>query len=53
MSQSKYEAQRKALLYQPQNGYGLISQEDRAAMEDYSRRYIAFLNAAKTEREAV
>ena len=53
MSESKYEAQRKALLYKPTNGYAVISQEDRSAMEAYSQRYISFLNAAKTEREAV
>ncbi len=53
MSESKYEAQRKALCYQPINGYTVISDEDRAAMGDYTGRYMAFLDTAKTEREAV
>ena len=53
MSESKYEAQRKALLYKPKNGYNVISESDKSAMESYAQRYIAFLNAAKTEREAV
>lgn len=53
MSESKYEAQRKALMYKPQNGYSVISEADKTAMESYSQRYIAFLDAAKTEREAV
>ena len=53
MPESKYKAQRKALLYKPQNGYAVISEEDKNAMGAYARRYMDFLDAAKTEREAV
>ena len=53
MSENKYEAQREALLYKPKNGYAVISEADKAAMDAYARRYMAFLDAAKTEREAV
>ena len=49
----KYEEERKSLLYKNKNGYSVISEADRAEMEAYAKRYIAFLNAAKTEREAV
>lgn len=49
----KYEDLRKELLYRNENGYNVISGEDRTEMEAYAKRYIAFLNAAKTEREAV
>jgi aspartyl aminopeptidase len=53
MSESKYEAQRKALMYKPQNGYDVISDGDKQEMSAYCRRYMDFLDAAKTEREAV
>jgi aspartyl aminopeptidase len=53
MSESKYEAQRKALLYKQKNGYTVISDADKAQMNAYARRYMDFLDAAKTEREAV
>ncbi len=53
MSESKYENQRKALCYKPTNGYAVLSREDKAAMDAYTGRYMAFLDAAKTEREAV
>ena len=49
----KYEEERKNLLYKNSNGYTVISEAERAEMEAYAKRYIAFLNAAKTEREAV
>ena len=49
----KYEKQRNTLLYKPQNGYSTLTPEDRTAMEAYARRYIRFLDDAKTEREAV
>ncbi len=52
MAENKEEL-RKALLYQPKNGYDSIGQPDREAMESYSRDYKCFLDAAKTEREAV
>lgn len=53
MSEKKYESQRETLLYKPKNGYAVISDTDRAAMDTYTRRYMDFLDAAKTEREAV
>ena len=49
----KYESQRKELLYKPTNGYHILPDAEKPALEAYSQRYIAFLNAAKTEREAV
>lgn len=48
-----YEAKRKELLYAPRNGYTRISAEDQAQLEAYARRYMDFLDAAKTERESV
>ncbi len=53
MSEKKYEDLRKDLLYAPKNGYAALSLADKTKMEDYARRYISFLNCAKTEREAV
>ncbi len=44
---------REDLIYAPKNGYERISEADRAEMERYCRDYMAFMNAAKTEREAV
>ena len=44
---------RKELFYEQKNGYDLIDTEERLAVEAYSKEYIAFLNAARTEREAV
>ena len=44
---------RKALLRAPKNGYDRISAEDRAEMERYCKDYMKFMDAAKTEREAV
>ncbi len=50
---SDYKAQREALMYRPKNGYKVMDPADKAPMEAYAQRYMAFLNAAKTEREAV
>ena len=44
---------REKLLYNPKNGYDRIDTAERLALEDYCEGYKAFLNAAKTEREAV
>ncbi len=44
---------KKELFYQPKNGYDLIGAEERLACEDYCRGYMAYLDAARTEREAV
>ncbi len=43
----------KELLYEPKNGYDRITPVQEAEMEAYSERYKHFLDAAKTEREAV
>ena len=53
MSESKYQALREQLTYAPKNGHTVISEQDKPEMEAYSKRYMAFLDAAKTEREAV
>ena len=46
------EELRESLLMAPKNGYDRITEEQRAEMEDYCRRYTAFIDACKTEREA-
>ena len=43
---------REQLLAAPKNGYTRISAEDRAEMNAYCARYMAFMDACKTEREA-
>ena len=47
------EELRKALLASPKNGYATLTDAQRAEMEDYCKRYAAFMDACKTEREAV
>ena len=44
---------RKALLRAPKNGYDRLPPEERAEMERYCKGYMKFMDAAKTEREAV
>ena len=44
---------REELLYTRKNGYELIDTAERIAVEDYCREYMAFLDEARTEREAV
>ena len=46
------EELREALLAAPKNGYATLTAQQRAEMEDYCKRYSAFMDAAKTEREA-
>ena len=41
---------REALLSSPKNGFVGLSQEERAEMEAYCKRYAAFMNACKTDR---
>ena len=53
MSENKYQALREQLAYAPKNGHARISDQDKTEMEAYCKRYMAFLDAAKTEREAV
>ena len=43
---------RESLLMAPKNGYARISPEQREEMNAYCRRYMAFMDACKTEREA-
>ena len=46
------EELRKSLLSAPKNGYTGLTEEQRSEMESYCKRYSAFLDACKTEREA-
>ncbi|MEA4965926.1 MAG: aminopeptidase [Oscillospiraceae bacterium] len=41
------------LLYAPQNGWDRVTGADREEMTGYCRRYMDFMDRAKTEREAV
>ena len=43
---------REKLLAKPENGFKRLTAEERAEMEAYCRRYMAFMDASKTEREA-
>ena len=44
---------RDELFYKQKNGYDTMSTQQRIDMEDYCCGYMAFLNEARTEREAV
>ena len=46
------EELRNSLLSAPKNGYAAMTDEQRKAMNDYCKRYAAFMDACKTEREA-
>jgi len=43
---------RDSLLMAPKNGYTRITQEQRDEMNAYAKRYMAFMNECKTERES-
>ena len=43
---------RENLLFAPKNGYTQLTARQREEMEAYCKRYTAFLDACKTEREA-
>ena len=43
---------RESLLNAPKNGYTRITAQQREEMEGYCKRYAAFMDACKTEREA-
>ncbi len=43
---------RESLLMAPKNGFSRITPEQREEMNAYCRRYMAFMDACKTEREA-
>ena len=47
------ENMRENLVYEQKNGYDRIDTEERLRIEAYCREYMAFLNEARTEREAV
>ena len=46
------EELRESLLMAPKNGYARITAEQRVEMESYCKRYMAFMDECKTEREA-
>ena len=46
------EELRESLLAAPKNGYARITPEQKEEMNAYSKRYMAFMDACKTEREA-
>ena len=46
------EELREKLLAKRTNGYTILTAEQRAEMEAYCKRYMAFMDACKTEREA-
>ena len=46
------EELRASLLSAPKNGYATLTEEQRAEMESYCKRYAAFMDECKTEREA-
>ncbi len=43
---------RQSLLMEPKNGFTRISAEEREEMNAFAKRYMAFIDACKTEREA-
>ena len=43
---------RESLLMAPKNGYTLVTPEQRIEMNAFAKRYMAFIDACKTEREA-
>ena len=43
---------RESLLMTPKNGYTKITEQQRAEMNAYCKRYMAFMDACKTERES-
>ncbi len=43
---------RESLLMAPKNGYTRLTEAQRTEMESYSKRYMAFMDESKTEREA-
>lgn len=46
------EELRQSLLAAPKNGYATLTAEQRTEMEEYCKRYAAFMDECKTEREA-
>ncbi|MCI8328602.1 MAG: aminopeptidase [Oscillibacter sp.] len=50
MEKSEFKELKERLLSTKKNGYDILPEADRAAMEDYCAAYRAFLDASKTER---
>ena len=46
------EELRESLCYAPKTGFAKLSAEEKAEMNAYAKRYMAFMDACKTEREA-
>ena len=46
-------ARQEKLFYERKNGYEIIDEKEKKAMESYCQDYMRFLNGARTEREAV
>ena len=46
------EELREQLLLSPKNGFKSLTAQQRSEMEDYCKRYVAFMDECKTEREA-
>ena len=46
------EELRESLVFAPKNGYANLTAEQRSEMESYCKRYAAFIDECKTEREA-
>ena len=46
------EELKESLLMAPKNGYTTMTSEQREEMNAYCRRYMDFMDACKTEREA-
>ena len=46
------EELRESILSAPKNGYNNLTSEQRTEMENYCKRYVAFMDECKTEREA-
>ena len=46
------EELRESLLFAPKNGYASLTAQQREEMENYCKRYAAFIDACKTERVA-
>ena len=46
------EELRESLLAAPKNGFARITTQQRIEMNEYCKRYMAFMDACKTEREA-
>ena len=50
---NELDALREKLLYKQKQGYDIIGVDERIKLEEYATAYKAYLNAARTEREAV